>query len=122
MIYVWDNGEQYSDHTVYFVDGGHWPHDFVLLVLEQKQGHLVFTAEKVKWRVDEAFYLTDWLSSYDFFRFGEPTMTNRALLSLIGYHDQGIAAQYVRAVAERTTGRWREKMLAETERLFPREP
>jgi hypothetical protein len=69
MILIWDNGEQYSDHSIYFIDSaGYNIKDCMTLIKSwQPDGFLLGRAKEVKWfeggaaRVDDliTLYLVD---------------------------------------------------------------
>lgn len=56
MILIFDNGYDYSDHELCFVDIGCVPVDeaVALCKLRYKRGHLAGTAEHIEWRSGDA--------------------------------------------------------------------
>jgi len=98
MVYVWDNGDLYSDHEVAFVEGADWPDDFVRMVLSLKAGHLALSAERVVWWEGEAMPLDAWFDPWDLVSAQALTPTYRAIAS---YQDQDVARRYLHLVLER---------------------
>lgn len=60
MIYIYDNGEQYSAHEIYFIETA-WPKDVVEKVMTTvNEGCLLLgAAPSVEWYVDKAHSLED---------------------------------------------------------------
>lgn len=55
MIYVIDNGERYSDHSVYFVESDMAPSEVdEMLKLTDSNYHLIFMADVLEWREPSA--------------------------------------------------------------------
>lgn len=117
MIYVWDNGECYSDHTIYFVDGGDYPDHFVRLVLGTESGHLVLTAPQVTWWKGEAMTLAEWFNTWNI-RAGELANADSGYQRLLAYPDQSMVERYLRTVCDRLIGNYRTAMAAELSRRF----
>jgi len=55
VIYIWDNGESYSEHYIAFVDGGDLPQADVLafMALQGGDARVIGVAEQIQWLGDE---------------------------------------------------------------------
>jgi len=68
MIIIWDNGGEYSDHRIHFVDTGPFPLEAVEALMavyarQQPRSRILATAEKLDWRDSAALQsVADWLS------------------------------------------------------------
>lgn len=59
MIYIWDNGEAYSDHEIRFVRDDGWPREVVEAVfasrrLGQRDAFIMGVADNIEWREKNA--------------------------------------------------------------------
>jgi len=118
MIYVWDNGEEYSDHSIYFVDGGNYPDDFVRLVLGMESGYLVLTAPQVTWWKGGAMALVEWFNPWNIIGGRLDVIDDPDYRALLAYPDQSVVEGYLRAVCDRLLGEYRTSMEAELSRRF----
>lgn len=64
MIYIWDNGLDYSDHTIEFVESG-LPRDVVETILsvfaaQRRKACVLAVAERIEWRTGGNVALSDW--------------------------------------------------------------
>lgn len=66
MILIWDNGEDYSNHSIHFVEIGEVDVDHAakLLAMHDSEGRVVATTEKLEWRFGEAAHLFDVISPW----------------------------------------------------------
>lgn len=67
MIIIWDNGGEYSDHRIHFVDTDPFPLEVVealmaVLTRQQPRSRILATAEKLDWRDPrDVQSVDDWL-------------------------------------------------------------
>src|SRR5579859_3210247 len=68
MIYIWDNGGDYSDHGIYFLETAHRFEDVESFLPRCGEGFLIGAAERVEWRDSGPACLAATASSDQFFQ------------------------------------------------------
>lgn len=88
MIYVWSNGEHYSDHVIRFISTDLYGPDVVTaaLLVKDPSGRLLLSADQVEWFEGESCELADLFEWDDW---------------ILALHKAGLPDSLVRAAIDR---------------------
>jgi len=116
MIILWDNGQQYSDHGIYFTDTLDYDIEDCLMLLKsyQPEGHLIGQAHDIEWFEGGACPIDEFISYW--------TIRNKEVLYKIKPKTlRGFVKTWKKREEDlltRATGTWHDRIKERYDREF----